>query len=166
MTMDEAAQVGDIFITATGMKDVIVGRHFEVMKDGAIVCNTGHYDCEINIEDLEALAEQQARDPRQLRGVHPDGRPPHLRAGPGPPGQPGRGRGPPQRGHGHVLRQPVPVAWCGWPRRARTSSPRVHDIPEEQDQKIAGIKLATMDAGLDVLTPEQIAYLNDYSAGT
>ena len=49
MTMDEAAKVGDIFCTATGMEDVIVGRHFESMKDGAIVCNTGHYDCEIKI---------------------------------------------------------------------------------------------------------------------
>ena len=49
MKMDDAAKIGDIFCTATGMKDVVVGRHFDVMKDGAIVCNTGHYDCEINI---------------------------------------------------------------------------------------------------------------------
>ena len=55
MPMDEAARRGDIFITATGMKDVIVRRHFETMKDGAVVCNTGHYDCEINIDDLEKL---------------------------------------------------------------------------------------------------------------
>ena len=70
MKMDDAAKVGDVFITATGMKDVIVGRHFEVMRDGAIVCNTGHYDCEINLEDLEAMAESKRDDPRQLRGVH------------------------------------------------------------------------------------------------
>ncbi|TPW03712.1 MAG: S-adenosylhomocysteine hydrolase, partial [bacterium] len=49
MKMDDAAKVGDIFITATGMKDVIVTRHFQRMKDGAIICNTGHYDCEINL---------------------------------------------------------------------------------------------------------------------
>ena len=52
MKMDEAAALGDIFCTATGIKDVIVGRHFDTMKDGAIISNTGHYDCEINIEDL------------------------------------------------------------------------------------------------------------------
>ena len=50
MTMDEAAKNGDIFVTATGVKDVLVKRHFEVMKDGAIICNTGHYDCEINLD--------------------------------------------------------------------------------------------------------------------
>src|SRR5689334_17679802 len=53
MTMDEAAKIGDIFITTTGMKDVIVDRHFKSMKDGAIVCNTGHYDCEINLNQLK-----------------------------------------------------------------------------------------------------------------
>src|ERR1044071_8720205 len=57
MPMDEAARHGDIFITATGMKDVLVGRHFDVMKDGAVVCNTGHYDCEINLKELEARSK-------------------------------------------------------------------------------------------------------------
>src|SRR5512140_713528 len=57
MKMDEAAKVGDIFITATGVKDVIVERHFKSMKDGAIVCNTGHYDCEINLIDLQKLTK-------------------------------------------------------------------------------------------------------------
>src|SRR5262249_29842478 len=58
LTMDEAARVGDVFITATGMKDVIVKRHFESMKDGAVVCNTGHYDCEVNLKDLGAVAKR------------------------------------------------------------------------------------------------------------
>ena len=58
MKMDDAAPLGDIFCTATGMKDVLVDRHFNVMKDGAIVCNTGHYDCEINISDIEERAEK------------------------------------------------------------------------------------------------------------
>src|SRR5439155_1610810 len=57
MPMDEAAKHGDLFITATGIKDVLVGRHFDVMKDGAVVCNTGHYDCEINLKDLEARSK-------------------------------------------------------------------------------------------------------------
>ena len=56
MKMDDDASIGDIFCTATGMKDVIIGRHIDSMKDGAIVSNTGHYDCEINIPDLEERA--------------------------------------------------------------------------------------------------------------
>ena len=63
MKMDEAAALGDIFCTATGMKDVIVERHFASMKDGAIISNTGHYDCEINIEDLEGLAASKRTIP-------------------------------------------------------------------------------------------------------
>ncbi|MBN2572356.1 MAG: adenosylhomocysteinase, partial [Ignavibacteriales bacterium] len=59
MKMDEAAKVGDIFITATGVKDVITKKHFQSMKDGAIVCNTGHYDCEIKIPDLEAIKKSK-----------------------------------------------------------------------------------------------------------
>src|SRR5256885_964984 len=63
MTMDEAAKVGDIFVTATGMKDIMVGRHFDSLKDGALVCNTGHYDCEINLEQLE----KKAKGKREVR---------------------------------------------------------------------------------------------------
>jgi len=61
MPMDEAAKVGDIFVTATGMKDVLVGRHFDQLKSGAIVCNTGHYDVEINLGDLETRAASKRR---------------------------------------------------------------------------------------------------------
>src|SRR5512135_184774 len=63
MKMDEAARVGDIFITATGVKDVIVDRHFRKMKDGAIVCNTGHYDCEVNLVELG----KQTKKKREIR---------------------------------------------------------------------------------------------------
>src|SRR5437667_4457146 len=63
MTMDEAAKVGDIFVTATGVKDIIVDRHFKTMKDGAIVCNTGHYDCEINLVHLK----KQAKSVKEIR---------------------------------------------------------------------------------------------------
>src|SRR3954463_5259674 len=63
MTMDEAAKIGEIFITCTGMKDIIVDRHFDSMKDGALVCNTGHYDCEINLEQLE----KKAKGKREVR---------------------------------------------------------------------------------------------------
>ena len=59
MKMDDAAKVGDIFVTATGVKDVIVGRHFLSMKEGAIICNTGHYDCEINLVELEKITKSK-----------------------------------------------------------------------------------------------------------
>src|SRR5215467_10213450 len=65
MPMDDAARVGDVFITATGMKDVLVGRHFDVMKDGAVVCNTGHYDCEINLKELEVRSKSK----REIRAA-------------------------------------------------------------------------------------------------
>ena len=57
MTMDDAAKIGDIFITATGVKDIIVDRHFKIMREGAIVCNTGHYDCEINLAQLKKITK-------------------------------------------------------------------------------------------------------------
>ena len=81
MRMDEAATLGDIFCTATGMKDVIVSRHFDFMKDGAIVCNTGHYDCEINITDLEnaSAGTTQIRDNNEAYEMK-DGRTIHLLA--------------------------------------------------------------------------------------
>ena len=81
MKMDEAAALGDIFCTATGIKDIIVGRHFDVMKDGAIISNTGHYDCEINIEDL-AERSQSVRTIRAENQEYTlkDGRKVHLLA--------------------------------------------------------------------------------------
>jgi len=165
MCMDDAARVGDVFITATGMKDIIVGRHFEVMRDGAIVCNTGHYDCEINLEDLEEMAvskrtirdnceEFTLRDGRRIY-VLAQGRLVNLAAAEGHPSE--------------VMDMSFANQFLSMVRLAEEGKDLeagVHDIPEDQDQRIAGIKLATMDAGLDVLTPEQVAYLDDYAAGT
>jgi len=165
MKMDEAAAVGDIFITATGMKDVIVGRHFEVMKDGAIVCNTGHYDCEINLEELEAMAtskreiranceEYTLADGRRIY-VLAQGRLVNLAAAEGHPSE--------------VMDMSFANQFLSMVRLAQEGEgfdSTVHDIPEDQDQTIAGIKLGTMSSTLDELTAEQIAYLDDYSAGT
>ncbi len=165
MKMDAAAAVGDVFITATGMKDVILGRHFAVMKDGAIVCNTGHYDCEINLHELEAMAkskrlirdnceEYTMADGRRIY-VLAQGRLVNLAAAEGHPSE--------------VMDMSFANQFLSMVRLAKEGKgleTTVHDIPEEQDQQIAGIKLATLDAGLDHLTPEQIAYLDDYSAGT
>jgi len=165
MKMDDAAKVGDVFITATGMKDVIVKRHFESMRDGAIVCNTGHYDCEINLEDLESIAESKRTirpncEEYTLRNgnriyILAQGRLVNLAAAEGHPSE--------------VMDMSFANQFLSMVRLAREGKEMavaVHDIPDDQDQKIAAIKLATLDAGLDVLTEEQIAYLNDYAAGT
>ena len=72
MPMEDAAAVGDIFVTATGMKDVIRGEHFVTMKEGAIVCNTGHYDCEINIGQLEGLANENQQLQKRQRDFYLD----------------------------------------------------------------------------------------------
>jgi len=165
MKMDEAARVGDVFITATGCKDVITGRHFEVMKDGAVVCNTGHYDCEINLDDLEAMAtskrelranceEYTLKDGRRIY-VLAQGRLVNLAAAEGHPSE--------------VMDMSFANQFLSMVRMAKEGKDlavTVHDIPEEQDQEIARIKLATVGASLDELTPDQITYLTDYAAGT
>lgn len=165
MPMDAAAAAGDVFITATGMKDVIVKRHFERMKDGAIVCNTGHYDCEINLKDLESLAKSKRtvrdnceeyvlRDGRRIY-VLAQGRLVNLAAAEGHPSE--------------VMDMSFAnqfQAMALLAREGRRMSKGVHVLPESLDQEIAGVKLQSMGLGLDALTPEQIAYASDYSQGT
>jgi len=165
MPMNEAAALGDIFITATGMKDIIVDRHFEAMKDGAVVCNTGHYDCEINLEQLAAIAgagreirpnneEYRLQGGRRLY-VLAKGRLVNLAAAEGHPSE--------------VMdmsfaNQFMSLLWMS--REGKGMDPVVHDIPEAQDKEIAAMKLRTLGIGIDKLTREQIAYATDYSSGT
>ncbi|MFH2010604.1 MAG: adenosylhomocysteinase [bacterium] len=165
MKMDEAAALGDIFITATGMKDIIVGRHFEVMKDGAIVCNTGHYDCEIDLEALGAITKTE----RELRDncdehlladgrriyVLAKGRLVNLAAAEGHPSE--------------VMdmsfaNQFMAQLWLA--KEGKGLENKVYDLTPEQDAEIATIKLATMGLEIDTLTEEQKVYATDYSAGT
>jgi len=165
MTMDEAAAIGDVFITATGMKDVIVGRHFEVMKDGAVVCNTGHYDCEIKIDELEALAGAgRAIRPNNEQYTLSDGRRVFLLA---------KGRlvnlaaaegHPSEVMDMSFANQFRALLWMS--REGKGLSPAVYDITEAQDQEIAALKLETLGRSIDTLTPDQVAYGSDYSAGT
>ncbi|MBC8370642.1 MAG: adenosylhomocysteinase [Planctomycetes bacterium] len=165
MKMDDAAKIGDVFITTTGMKDVIVGRHFESMRDGAIVCNTGHYDCELNLGDLKELAVSS----REMRDncveytlengnriyVLADGRLVNLAAAEGHPSE--------------VMDMSFANQFQAMMMLAEKGGELgkgVHELPEELDQEIAKIKLDSMGLGLDELTPEQIAYATDYSQGT
>ena len=165
MKMDEAAKLGDIFCTATGMKDVIVDRHFASMKDGAIISNTGHYDCEINIDDLTS----QASDTRTIRDNNveytmkdgrkifllADGRLVNLAAAEGHPSE--------------VMDMSFAnqyLALCRLAKEGSEMEPIVYDITIEQDQELAKTKLATLGFEIDSLSDEQTAYLDDYNAGT
>ncbi|HCF96567.1 MAG: adenosylhomocysteinase [Verrucomicrobiota bacterium] len=166
MPMDQAAALGDIFITATGMKDVIVKRHFEQMKEGAIVCNTGHYDCELNLDDLESLTEsvrsirpsteeyKLKRDGRRVY-VLAQGRLVNLAAAEGHPSE--------------VMDMSFANQFFGMMKLAAEGAsmePDVYTLPEELDQEVAGLKLDTIGMSIDTLTAEQVAYLDDYSSGT
>ena len=104
MPMDEAARYGDIFVTVTGCKDVITPKHFAVMKHNAILTNAGHFDCEVDVAGLAAMAVK-----RELRRrLHPARRPGAQRHRRGAAGQPGRRQRPPRRDYGHVLLRPGP----------------------------------------------------------
>tara|TARA_B100000965_G_scaffold406510_1_gene445822 strand:- start:1442 stop:2707 length:1266 start_codon:yes stop_codon:yes gene_type:complete len=165
MKMDDAAKLGDIFCTATGMKDVIVDRHFVSMKDGAIISNTGHYDCEINIDDLKSQAastrtirdnnvEYTMNDGRKIF-LLADGRLVNLAAAEGHPSE--------------VMDMSFAnqyLALCRLAKEGKTMKPIVYDITIEQDQGLATTKLETLGFTIDALTDEQIAYLDDYNAGT
>ena len=165
MTMDEAAKVGDVFITATGMKDILVGRHFDVMKDGAVICNPGHYDCEINIGDLEARAKSKREiRPNNEEYTLKDGRRIYLLA---------KGRlinlaaaeGHPSEVMDMSFANQF-LALCALAKDGKKLEKQVYSLPPEQDQELAQLKLSTMGMGIDTLTAEQQKYLSDYSAGT
>ena len=168
MKMDDAAKVGDIFVTATGVKDIIIERHFKSMKDGAIICNTGHYDCEINIPDLEKVSKSK----REVRKDNEEytlkngkrvfllakGRLVNLAAAEGHPSE--------------VMDMSFANQFMSQLRlveshkKGKRLENKVYDIPAVQDQEIAGVKLATMGYKIDKLTKEQVKYNDDYSAGT
>jgi adenosylhomocysteinase len=165
MPMDEAARLGDIFITATGMKDVIVGRHFDVMKEGALVCNTGHYDCEINLVELgerskgkreirAANEEYALKDGRRIY-VLAQGRLVNLAAAEGHPSE--------------VMDMSFAnqyLALCKLAKEGKGMKPGVYELSAQQDQELALIKLGTQGAKIDKLTAEQVKYQDDYAAGT
>lgn len=165
MTMDEAAKVGDIFCTATGMENVITGAHFDSMKDGAIISNTGHYDCEIKITDLE----ERASSVRTIRDnneefLMPDGRRIFLLA---------RGRlvnlaaaeGHPSEVMDMSFANQF-LSLCRLAKEGTSMGKEVYDITKEQDQDLASTKLETLGFNIDVLTDAQLAYLDDYTVGT
>jgi len=168
MPMEEAARIGDIFVTATGMKDIIRGEHFITMKEGAIICNTGHYDVELNLQELAELST----DARMIRDdnreytlengrkiyVLADGRLVNLAAAEGHPSE--------VMDMSFANQFQAHLALIKSHEAGEKLENTVIDLPVELDQEIALMKLETMGLDLDVLTDEQVAYATDYSAGT
>jgi adenosylhomocysteinase len=166
MPMREAAPLGDIFVTVTGNRHVIDGQHFAQMKDGAIVCNSGHFDLELN---LVALREMSSA-PVELRPfveeykvgssgnriiVLGEGRLINLAAAEGHPAS--------------VMdmsfaNQALSVEYLV--RNRGQMKPGVHLLPQEVDTEIASLKLRALGVGIDTLTPEQLEYLSSWETGT
>lgn len=168
VTMDQAAKIGDIFITATGVKDIIVERHFKQMKDGAIVCNTGHYDCEVNLVDLKKLTksvreirpnneEYLLKDGRRIY-LLAKGRLVNLAAAEGHPSE--------VMDMSFANQFMSQLRLVNLHKQGKRLENNVYDIPVEQDQEIATVKVATMGIKIDTLTSAQKKYIEDYSAGT
>ena len=162
-TMQSAAMVGDLFVTVTGDINVITGEHFKVMKDGAVVCNSGHFDVEINIPELKKIASgvrQNVRafvDEYTVGGkriyVLAEGRLINLAAAEGHPAS--------------VMDMSfaTQALACEWMSKS-VLKPGVYDVPEEIERVVASAKLAAMGHSIDVLTPEQEKYLSSWQEGT
>jgi adenosylhomocysteinase len=158
MTSEEAAAVGDVFITVSGCRDLLARRHFETMRDGALLANAGHFDVEINMDDLAALAvERQVARPNIERFTMPNGRRVYLLAG-------GRLVNL-AAGDGH----PVEIMDLSFAlqalaalyivQRGRDLEKKVHKVPEELDREVAELKLASLGLAIERLSEEQRCYL-------
>ena len=163
MPMDEAAKYGDIFVTATGCKDVIVERHFAVMKDNAILCNSGHFDCEVDVAKLRELAVETSERRANIIGyrmadgrtlnVLAEGRLVNLASGNGHPAE--------------IMDmsfavQALSLEWLA--TNYKGLEKKVYDIPAEIDDQIGRVKLAAMGYAIDTLTEDQKAYLAGWEA--
>ncbi|HLO47237.1 MAG TPA: adenosylhomocysteinase, partial [Kamptonema sp.] len=165
MPMDEAAPVGDLFITVTGNKHIIRSEHFDVMKDGAMVCNSGHFDIEI---DLKVLGEKST----EVRTVRPFTQEYRLKSG----------KSVIVLGEGRLINlaaaegHPSAVMDMSFANQALACEylvknkgkleAGIHSIPVEVDKEIARLKLQAMGINIDTLTASQIEYMNSWTSGT
>ncbi len=165
MPMIEAAPQGDIFITSTGDINVLDRQHFEVMKSGAIMANSGHFNVEINIPALEKLAVEVRRVRDFLdEYILADGRRLYL-AGEGRLVNLAAAEGHPSAVMDMSFANQALAAEYMIKNHASLQR-TVYSVPEEIDKEIARLKLAAMGVKIDVLTPEQEAYLNEWRMGT
>jgi len=165
MNMEEAARTGDIFLTVSGDKEVIRGEHMRLMKDGAILANSGHFNVEISIPDLEKLSKSKRKikenvDEYELEGgkkmyLLAEGRLVNLAAAEGHPSE--------------VMdmsfsNQALCSEWIA--RNQGRLQTKVYDVPKEIDERVAKLKLESMKINIEKLTPEQKEYLESWKEGT
>jgi len=164
--MGEAAAFGDVFITVTGNKHVLRAEHFKKMKDGARICNSGHFDVEIDIPSLRKMSKKFTKDVRvnvdeyELPGgkriyLLADGRLVNLSAATGHPAS--------------VMdmsfaTQALCAEWAV--KRGKKLGVEVHDVPTEIEDTVALLKLKSMAINIDKLTPDQVKYLASSHEGT
>ncbi|MCQ2466092.1 MAG: adenosylhomocysteinase [Clostridia bacterium] len=161
MTMDDASKIGDFFVTVTGCKDVITKNHYLNMKDGAICCNAGHFDCEVNIKDLESIATNIEPLRQNIIGytlengnrvcILAEGRLVNLASGDG---------------------HPVEIMDMSFALQAQSAryiakngknlEKKVYQTPEIIDNRVAEILLETKNITIDALTEEQLNYINSW----
>ncbi|MGN6367103.1 MAG: adenosylhomocysteinase [Phycisphaerae bacterium] len=166
MTMEEAAKIGDIFITVTGNIHVIREEHFKVMKDGALVCNSGHFDVELDLVSLARISTNVRKGMREFVDAYTlpsgnnvmvlgEGRLINLAAA-----------------HGHPASvmdmsfavQALATEWAI--KQKGKLQPKVYNVPAEIDAWVAKLKLQSMGVGIDTLTAEQVKYLSSHDMGT
>jgi adenosylhomocysteinase len=165
MPMSEAAKIGDVFVTVTGNKSILAHEHFEKMKDGAVIANSGHFNVEIDIPALEKLASaKKTVRPFVEEFAMKDGRKIYL------------------LGEGRLINlaaaegHPASVMDMSFANQALASEymvknasqlkSQVYSVPEPIDRHIAKLKLESMGIQLDKLTPDQEQYLSSWSEGT
>lgn len=161
MTMKEAASIGDVFVTVTGCKDIITEEHFKLMKDGAVCCNAGHFDCEVNVAQLSEIAVSHKEVRNNIEGylldngntinIIAEGRLVNLAAGDG---------------------HPVEIMDMSFALQAqsaryiakygKTLEKKVYQTPQVIDDRVAEILLDTKNIKVDKLTPEQERYVNSW----
>ena len=166
MPMKEACKIGDFFVTVTGNRHVVDKEHFEQMKDGAIVCNSGHFDLELNLDALREMSEPAVK------------RRPFVEEYIGKNG----GKSVIVLGEGRLINlaaaegHPASVMDMSFANQALsaeylvkhkgTLAAGVHILPKEVDQEIASLKLHAMGVKMDVLTPEMLEYMSSWETGT
>ena len=160
MPMDQAAALGDIFITVTGCRDVITPAHFAKMKNNAILCNAGHFDVEVDVAGLRAMAVKVEERRENIQGYTlPDGRILNVL---------GEGRLVNLAcGNGHPaeimdMSFAVQALTAEWIVKQKNLEKKLYAVPEEIDEEIGRVKLAAMGLSIDTLTPEQDRYLHSW----
>jgi adenosylhomocysteinase len=164
MKMADAAKLGDVFITVTGDREVIRGEHLKLMKDGAIIANSGHFDVEIDIPALRKLARKVEKGLREIDCFHL-----------------GNGRRIYLLGQGRLVNlacaegHPAQVMDMSFATQALASrwvatgaqlAVKVHKVPQKIEEEVASLKLAAMGISIDSLTPAQKKYLESWESGT